>query len=142
MKREAIWEVEGYLRLSGRQVAEASEGRSRIYQAFRMLFERFDFLVLPSAQVFPFDVEQHWPTEIAGRAMDSYHRWMEVTLPATMAGLPTLAVPAGFGGARKLPIGLQVIGPSHADLAVLQVGHPYEMASPWIARAAPDAVRR
>jgi amidase len=142
MKREAIWEVEGYLRLSGRQVAEASEGRSRIYQAFRMLFERFDFLVLPSAQVFPFDVEQHWPTEIAGRAMDSYHRWMEVTLPATMAGLPTLAVPAGFGGARKLPIGLQVIGPSHADLAVLQVGHAYEMASPWIARAAPDAVRR
>jgi amidase len=74
--------------------------------------------------------------------MDSYHRWMEVTLPATMAGLPTLAVPAGFGGARKLPIGLQVIGPSHADLAVLQVGHAYEMASPWIARAAPDAVRR
>jgi amidase len=141
MKPEAIYEVENYLALSGRQVAEASEGRARIYQAFRTLFERYDFLVLPSAQVFPFDVETHWPREIAGKPMDSYHRWMEVTLPATMAGLPTLAMPAGFGGARKLPIGLQLIGPNHADLAVLQLGHAYEQASPWIGKSLPPALR-
>jgi amidase len=140
MKAEAIWEVEGYLALTGRQVAEASAARGRIYDAFRVLFEQFDFLVLPSAQVFPFDVAQRWPREIAGRTMDSYHRWMEVTLPPTMAGLPTLAVPAGFGGPRKLPIGLQVIGPNHADLAVLQVGHAYEQASPWIGQARPRAL--
>lgn len=132
LKPEAIYEIEGYLKLTGQQVAEASEGRTRIYQAFRALFERYDFLVLPTAQVFPFDVDVRWPREIAGRAMDSYHRWMEVTLPPTMAGLPTLAVPAGFGGARALPIGLQIIGPNHADLAVLQVGYAYEQASPWI----------
>jgi amidase len=141
MKPEAIWEVENYLKLSGRQVAEASQGRSRIYQAFRAAFEHHDFLVLPTAQVFPFDVETRWPREIAGRAMDSYHRWMEVTLPATMAGLPVLAVPAGFGGPRKLPIGLQIIGPNHADLAVLQVGHAYEQASPGIRAAEPDAFK-
>lgn len=141
MKPEAIWEVEGYLALSGRQVAEASQGRSRIYQAFRTMFERYDFLVLPTAQVFPFNVEMRWPDEIAGRKMDSYHRWMEVTLPPTMAGLPTLAVPAGFGGARKLPIGLQIIGPNHADLAVLQMGFAYEQASPWIRAAVPAALR-
>lgn len=141
LKPEAIYEIEGYRALTGRQVAEASEGRSRIYQAFRTLFERYDFVVLPSAQVFPFTVEERWPREIAGRAMDSYHRWMEVTLPATMAGLPTLAVPAGFGGAKKLPIGLQIVGPNHADLAVLQVGHAYEQASPWIARSLPEPLR-
>lgn len=140
MKPEAVWEVEGYLKLTGQQVAEASEGRARIYQAFRTLFERYDFLVLPTAQVFPFDVDVRWPREIAGRAMDSYHRWMEVTLPPTMAGLPTLAVPAGFGGARKLPIGLQIIGPNHADLAVLQVGYAYEQASPWIHATLPESV--
>lgn len=140
MKPEAIWEIEGYLKLTGQQVAEASEGRSRIYQAFRALFERYDFLILPTAQVFPFDVDIRWPREIAGHAMDSYHRWMEVTMPPTMAGLPTLAVPAGFGGARGLPIGLQIIGPNHADLAVLQVGYAYEQASPWIHTMLPKAV--
>jgi amidase len=140
MKPEAVWEVEGSLKLTGQDIADASVGRSRIYQAFRALFERFDFLVLPTAQVFPFDVATHWPREIAGRAMDSYHRWMEVALPPTMAGLPVLAVPAGFGGARGLPIGLQVIGPRHADLAVLQVGHAYEQASPWIGRSLPPVL--
>lgn len=140
MKAEAIWEVEGGMKLTGPQLAVASEGRTRIYKAFEAAFARFDFLVLPTAQVFPFDVKQRWPTEIAGRPMDSYHRWMEVTFPATMAGLPVLAVPAGFGGADRLPIGLQIIGKRHDDLGVLQVGHAYEMASPWISSSLPPAV--
>lgn len=141
MKPEAIWEVEGGMKLTGPQLAAASAGRTRIYEAFAAAFEKYDFLILPSAQVFPFPVAEHWPTQIAGRAMDSYHRWMEVTLPATMAGLPALAVPAGFGGPHRLPIGLQIIGPRHADLAVLQVGHAYEKASPWIASSLPAALR-
>lgn len=141
LKLEAIWEVEGALALTGEQLIAASEGRTRIYEAFRKAFEKFDFLALPTAQVFPFDVEQHWPREIAGVKMDSYHRWMEVTLPPTMAGLPTLAVPAGFGGAQRLPIGIQIIGPRNADLFVLQVGHAYEQASPWIAHTKPPILK-
>jgi len=141
LKPEAVWEIEGGMKLTGPQLAIASAGRTRIYQAFQAAFERFDFLVLPTAQVFPFDVAQRWPREIAGKPMDSYHRWMEVTLPPTMAGLPVLAVPAGFGGERKLPIGLQIIGKRHADLAVLQVGHAYEQASPWIASSLPGALK-
>jgi amidase len=141
MKPEAIWEVEGGMKLTGPQLAAASAGRTRIYQAFRQAFERFDFLVLPTAQVFPFENATRWPKSIAGVEMDSYHRWMEVTLPPTMAGLPTLAAPAGFGGARRLPIGLQIIGPNHADLAVLKLGHAYEKASPWIAASRPPALK-
>jgi amidase len=141
LKPEAIWEVEGGMALTGPQLTKASEGRTRIFEVFRKAFETFDFLALPTAQVFPFDVEQHWPREIAGVKMDSYHRWMEVTLPPTMAGLPVLAIPAGFGGAARLPIGIQLIGPRNADLAVLQLGHAYETASSWIARSKPPALR-
>lgn len=140
IKPEAVWEVEGYRKLTGQQLARASEGRTRISEAFRKAFETHDFLALPTAQVFPFDIEEHWPKEIAGVEMDSYHRWMEVTLPATMAGLPVLAIPAGFGGAHGLPIGIQLIGPRNADLAVLQLGHAYEQASPWISRMRPPAL--
>lgn len=140
MKPEAIWEVEGGMKLTAPQLAAASAGRTRIYQAFRSAFERFDFLVLPTAQVFPFENATRWPKAIAGVEMDSYHRWMEVTLPATMAGLPTLAVPAGFGGAHRLPIGLQIIGPNHADLAVLKLGRAYEKASSWIATSRPPTL--
>lgn len=141
MKPEAIWEVEGYKKLTAPDLTKASEGRTRIFEAFRKAFETFDFLALPTAQVFPFDAKQHWPREIAGVAMDSYHRWMEVTLPPTMAGLPVLAIPAGFGGPHRLPIGIQLIGPRNADLDVLKLGHAYEQASPWIARTRPPALR-
>ena len=55
-----------------------------------------DVLALPTAQVWPFAVEERWPQEIAGRAMDTYHRWMEVVIIATFAGLPCISVPAGF----------------------------------------------
>jgi amidase len=34
--------------------------------------------------------------EINGRAMDTYHRWMEVVVGPTMAGCPSMSVPAGF----------------------------------------------
>lgn len=141
MKPEAIWEVDGYRKLSAIQITQGQIGRTRIFEAFRKAFATFDFLLLPTAQVFPFDVELRWPAEIAGQKMDSYHRWMEVTLPATMAGLPALSVPAGFGGPDKLPIGMQIIGPAHGDLAVLQVGHAYEQAAPWIRQAVPGALR-
>ena len=41
--------------------------------------------------------------------MDTYHRWMEVTTVATLAGCPAIAVPAGVNEAG-LHVGLQVIG--------------------------------
>lgn len=127
LKPEAVWEVENARTLSAAAIYRASEIRTGWSRAMARLFEQFDFLVSPSAQLFPFPLDLPWPREIGGRRMDTYHRWMEVMIPATMAGLPALAVPAGFGPGG-LPIGLQIIGPQRADLAVLQVGHAYERA--------------
>lgn len=128
MKPEAVWEMEQGLALSGAAVYEAARDRSAWYAALRALFERFDFLVLPAAQVFPFDGREHWPRAIDGRAMDTYHRWMECVVPATMAGLPALAAPAGLGPDGRAA-GLQILGPAQCDLEVLQLGHAYAQAS-------------
>ena len=75
----------------------------------------------------PFDAELHWPKEVAGKPMDTYHRWMEVVIGGTLAGLPVINVPAGFGPSG-LPMGLQVMGKAQGDLALLQVAHAYEQA--------------
>jgi amidase len=133
LKPEAQWEVEGGLHLSGEQVFQASQDRSDWYRALSKLFERYDFLLLPSAQVFAFDADQHWPTEIAGRPMDTYHRWMEVVIGATLAGLPAMSIPVGFNPAG-LPMGLQIIGPAQADWAVLQLAHAHEQLTQWVTR--------
>ncbi|MDH4557445.1 amidase [Pseudomonas sp. BN417] len=134
LKPEAIWEVENGLRLSAMDVSRASAARTDWYRAISRLFERYDYLLLPSAQVFPFDKQVHWPQEIAGRTMDTYHRWMEVVIPGTLSGCPVANVPVGFDS-RGLPMGLQIIGPHQADLAVLQLAHAYEQASGWTRHA-------
>lgn len=136
LKPEAVWEVETAMKLSGDEVFAASLARSDLYRAVRRLFEHFDCLVLPTAQVFPFDAKVHWPEEVNGVRMDSYHRWMEVVALPTLCGLPTIAMSAGFDP-RGLPMGLQIIGRWRDDLGVLQVAHAYEDATDWTRKVVP-----
>ncbi len=126
LKPEAQWEVDQGQGLTGPQLYAASVARTRFYRHLLGLFERFDLLALPTAQVWPFPAEWRWPREIAGRTMDTYHRWMEVTIYATLAGLPAISVPAGFDAAGRLPLGLQLIGRPLADRALLDAAAAYE----------------
>ena len=140
LKPEACWEIERGVALSAMQVLEANRIRSRWYACLIKLFERFDYLALPSAQVFPFPVAQRWPTEIDGRSMDTYHRWMEVVIPGSLSGCPVISLPAGFG-ATGLPMGIQLIGRHRAERAMLALASTYEAAaSGWI-NAMPDAFK-
>ena len=136
MKPEAVWEIESGLKFTAADVYRASVDRSAWYQALNKLFERYDYLVLPSAQMFPFDAKTDWPKSVNGKPMDTYHRWMEVVISGTLSGCPVLSVPAGFGP-TGLPMGLQVIGRAQADLAVLQVGHAYEQAAKFTRTRSP-----
>src|SRR5262245_13289715 len=127
MKPEAQFEVESGQKLSAFEVFDASATRSAWYQAVRAFYDKYDFFILPAGQVFPFDASLDWPKSIAGKAMDSYHRWMEVMIPITMAAAAALAVPAGFG-ANGLPMGLQITGPNQSELALLQLAQAYDEA--------------
>lgn len=128
VKPEAQWEYDQSLDLTGTQLMKASAARTRYYQSMIDLFESFDVLAIPAAQVWPFDIKERWPQNIAGRSMDTYHRWMEVVIYPTFAGLPAISVPAGFN-AQGLPMGLQLIGKPKGDFELLQVAHAYEMAT-------------
>ncbi len=140
LKPEAIWEAQGGLKLTGDQVFGASMKRAQWYKVLLMAFKTYDFLVLPTAQVFPFDAQTHWPKTIAGRAMDTYHRWMEVVIPGTLSGCPVINVPAGFSE-QGLPMGLQIIAPRHQDLSTLQIAYAYEQAAQWNLEYLPLALR-
>lgn len=128
IKPEALWEHDQAASLTGAQTLHASAQRTAFYQHLLTLFARFDVLALPSAQVWPFDAGMRWPAAIAGRQMDTYHRWMEVVIYATFAGLPCISVPAGFGAAG-LPMGLQLIGKPQGDAALLRLARAYEIAA-------------
>ncbi|MBF9029806.1 amidase [Rhodobacterales bacterium HKCCE3408] len=136
LNAQAHHEVETGLRLTGADIVRAVALRQQWLDAAASLFETYDALLLPSTQLWPFPVETRWPTEIAGVEMDTYHRWMEVVVPASLGGLPALALPAGFG-ANGLPGGVQLIGPSGADGRILALGRAWHAATNWTAQRPP-----
>ena len=136
LKPETQWEVEQGLTLSAAAVHAASVIRSRWYACAARLFQTYDALALPSAQVWPFPADWRWPQSINGHSMDTYHRWMEVVIPVSLAGLPALALPAGFG-ANGLPMGMQLFGPTGADARLLAMGQAYHLATDWPGRQPP-----
>jgi amidase len=136
LKPEAVWEVETALPLSAYDIAAASTARTTWSMAVNRLFGRFDYLVLPSAQLFPFPVDERWPKTVAGHEMRTYHEWMKSALLVTLSGAPALVVPAGFGAAG-LPIGLQIVGPNRGEVACLQLARAYEAATRWTEKRPP-----
>lgn len=127
IKPEAQWEFQRGRQLSAERVAQATQVRRQWQACVQDLFGRFDYLLLPSAQVYPFAAESHWPATVGRADMDTYHRWMQAVIAATMAAVPALSVPAGQArGARA--VGIQILAPAHGELAAMQLAHAYDQA--------------
>ena len=129
IKPEALWEVDQAKGLSANDFLSASVERTRFFHHLLSLFEQVDFLVLPTAQTWPFPVEWRWPPSIQTAKgevpMDTYHRWMEVVIYATLGGLPAMSLPAGFGP-QGLPMGLQVMAKPQAEAHLLRLALSHE----------------
>ena len=125
LKPEVIWEIEGGIGRSEIEVADAERIRNDWYAELDRLFGEYDFLVLPTAQVFPFYRELHWPKTVDGKAMDTYHRWMEAVILGSLGGLPVVNVPVGFDDKGR-PMGMQVMGKFGDDRSVLKFALAYE----------------
>jgi amidase len=140
LKPEVAWEIENGLKLTAANISKAMAERSDWYRAMLTLFRKFDYPMLPSAQVFPFDAKMDWPKEVAGKPMDTFHRWMQVSIYAALLGVPTGTFPVGFNEAG-LPMGIQVMGKAQSDLSVLQLVYAYEQATGWVQKRKPSLLQ-
>ena len=125
LKPELIWEIEQSLILTEKDVLQGNQIRADWNVELDRLFGEYNFLVLPTAQVFPFSKDTHWPKEINGQVMDTYHRWMEVVILGSLGGIPVVNVPVGFDGKGR-PMGMQVMGKFGDDKKVLEFALAYE----------------
>ncbi len=134
----ARWEAQRALQkdMTADRLVQASVARTAWVEKVRQFFEKYDFAIAPTAQVFPFDAVIPWPKVVGGRTMETYHQWMGIVLPWTLAGTPILNAPAGFS-ADGLPMGIQIIGKRQAEMAVLQMGRAYERATGWVQKRPP-----
>ena len=128
MKDTVVWNIEEGARLGGPEVGRAERRRAELYHAGREFMEAHEFLVLPVAQVPPFEVGLRYPTEVAGEPMETYIDWMKSCYLVTVMGLPAISVPCGFTP-EGLPVGVQIVGRPRDDLGVLQLAHAFEGAT-------------
>ncbi|MGI8540461.1 MAG: amidase [Rubrobacteraceae bacterium] len=128
LKDTVIWNIEEGRNLTGPQIGEAEKKRTALYERVRKFLETYEFLVLPTVQVPPFDVDEPYVPEINGVSMDSYIDWMKSCYFITATGLPAISVPGGFTG-DGLPVGLQIVGRMRDEFGLLQIAHAFERAT-------------
>lgn len=131
LKPELVWEIEQSMLLTDADRQSARRIRANWYDELDRLFGEYDFLALPTAQVFPYPKETHWPRQIDGRQMDTYHRWMEIVILGSLGGLPVINVPVGFDNHGR-PMGMQVMANFGEDRKVLEFGLAYEQLTDFL----------
>ena len=121
-------EIEEGLRLTGTELAAAEVARGQLWRHFQAFLEKYEYFVLPTVQLPPFDVTTPYPAEIAGVQFPSYIDWMKSCWYISATGNPAASVPGGFT-AEGLPVGVQIVGRNQADFSVLQMAHAFEEAA-------------
>ena len=97
---------------------KASKVRSVIIEDFKKAFEKIDVILTPTSPSLPLPIGATNKSIMFGEIADV------LVEPSSIAGLPGISIPIGF--AKKLPIGMQIIGPQFAEELILQVAGTYE----------------
>jgi aspartyl-tRNA(Asn)/glutamyl-tRNA(Gln) amidotransferase subunit A len=107
---------------------QAQKVRRMIADDFQQAFGQCDLIAGPAAPTVAWKLGEHGDDPVADYLADIF------TLPASLAGLPGMSLPAGFGE-NAMPVGLQLIGNYFAEAKLLNAAHRFQQATDWHQRA-------
>ncbi|MET3479351.1 Asp-tRNA(Asn)/Glu-tRNA(Gln) amidotransferase subunit GatA [Variovorax atrisoli] len=105
---------------------QAQKVRRMIADDFQQAFKQCDVIAGPAAPTTAWKIGEHGDDPVADYLADIF------TLPASLAGLPGMSVPAGFDGG--MPVGLQLIGNYFGEAKLLNAAHRFQQATDWHSR--------
>ncbi len=103
---------------------QAQKIRRMIADDFQQAFSQCDVIAGPVAPTVAWTLGGHGNDPLADYLADIF------TLPASLAGLPGMSLPVGFG-AGHMPVGLQLIGPHLSEARLLNMAHRYQGVTDW-----------
>jgi aspartyl-tRNA(Asn)/glutamyl-tRNA(Gln) amidotransferase subunit A len=109
---------------------KAQQVRRLIARDFEQAFEACDVIAGPVAPSVAFDLGEKTADPVQMYLSDLY------TIPGSLAGLPGMSVPCGFG-AKGRPVGLQLIASHFQEARLLGIAHRYQEATDWHGRVPP-----
>jgi aspartyl-tRNA(Asn)/glutamyl-tRNA(Gln) amidotransferase subunit A len=104
---------------------KAQRARTLIRQDFTAAFEKVDIIASPVSPTPAFKLGEKSSDPLQMYLADIF------TIATNLAGICGLSVPCGFTADPKLPIGLQLLGPSYGEHAILKAAHAYEQSTGW-----------
>ena len=107
---------------------QAQKLRRMIADDFQACFTQCDLIAGPVAPTVAWKLGEKSSDPVANYLADIF------TLPASLAGLPGMSLPAGFGEGA-MPVGLQLIGNYFEEGALLHAAHAFQQATDWHSRA-------
>lgn len=110
---------------------DATAVRMKLGELMGRFHQTYDVLVTPTLPLTAFATGCDVP---AGSRSPDWTSWTPYTYPFNLTQQPALSVPCGFSSSG-LPIGMQIVGPRHADALVLRVGDAYQGVTDWHRRA-------
>jgi amidase len=129
LKNTVVWNIDVGLNFRGEEVARAERIRSAMFLKMEQFLLKYDFLICPTVQVLPFDINMEYPTKIDGTEMSTYIEWMRSACRITITGHPAISVPCGFSD-EGLPVGIQIVGPYRQERKLLEFAKQFELANP------------
>ena len=112
-------------------VQKAQQARALIRAQIVEALRRHDVLVAPtSPRPAPTIANYTAPITSTAQAVTHFFTRRSFPTPASLAGVPAMAVPCGFSS-RGLPLSLQILGRRFDDATVLRVGDAYERTTEW-----------
>ncbi len=106
---------------------QAQKIRRMIADDFQQAFKQCDIIAGPVAPTVAWKIGEKSDDPVANYLADIF------TLPASLAGLPGMSVPVGFG-ADNMPVGMQLIGNYFGEAKLLNAAHQFQRATDWHAR--------
>ncbi|MBH2020252.1 MAG: Asp-tRNA(Asn)/Glu-tRNA(Gln) amidotransferase subunit GatA [Burkholderiales bacterium] len=103
---------------------KAQKIRRLIAQDFQTAFAQCDMIAGPVSPTVAWKIGEKSDDPVASYLADIY------TLSSSLAGLPGMSVPAGFG-AGGMPVGLQLIGNYFKEAQLLGAAHQFQLATDW-----------
>jgi len=127
--RSFIAAVKAARELTPERWGELAAQREQLNRWCADVFSRYDLLVSPTLPFDPPPAKGPFPEVIDGRRLPPV-AVAAFTIPFNLSWPPAATVRAGLSRAG-LPIGMQIVGPRHADDLVLQAARAYERERPW-----------